>query len=341
MPLKKDGSPDGLRPPYLKSFEMIDHPLFVLPVFLARADATPETVRPRDLRNVVDAHGMPIATLNGNHATVAFEADANLSYEKWDEYWRKVHGPRFTYEEGPNDKSMRVLLRYDQIHRLPGGPTSLFAPPYYAPVDENERLFPSVIGRIEPYKRPSFDGLAYMAFRSYEDMVRSFGSGKFPNKIVPEEQVMFRTVTHMVTQEYIVIPSPRHRDAISLVKVHRRRPEMTRAEFQGYWLNRHATLLTSQKVTHQFVRRYAQLHNIGPATEGEIFWHPVSSVWDGISVFSFAGVTDLEDFLMTEEYAAIEADEAKFVDHANSEYWTGVNYNIINRIYPESATDQK
>lgn len=335
MNLKKDGSPDGLRPPYLDKFETVESPLFVLPVFLSRADATPENERPRDPANVVDGDGNLIRDLNGGHSALAFEADANISFEKWDEYWRKVHGPRFTYEEGPEDKSMRVLLRYDQIHRVPGGPTSGFPPPYYAPVDANAKLHASVIGRIAPYNRPSFDGLAYMAFRSYEDMVTSFGSGKFPAKIVPEERVMFRAVTHMVTQEYIIVASPRHRDAVSLVKIHRRAADLTRGQFQERWLRDHAPKMVAKPATHQYVRRYAQLHNIGPAREGDLFWHPVSRVWDGITVMSFSCVADLEDFIMSDDYNTMLSDEAEYSDLSLSEYWTGINYNIINRLYPE------
>lgn len=333
----KDGSNAGLRPPYLTTFHATDEPLIVLPVFLSRADSTAQRDRPRDSENVVDNNGNPIPEPADDPSALAFESDPNLAYEKWDEYWRKVHGMRFTFEEGPQDRSMSVLLRYDQVHRLPGGPTSAFPPPYHAPLDENGQLHTGVIGRIAPYKRPLYDGLAYMAFRSVEDLTLSFGSGKFPSKIVPEEQVMFRSVPHMISREFILIASATHRDPISLVKTHTRAPDIGRNDFQGRWLQEHAEFVIGTAATHQYVRRYAQLHNIGPK-EGELFWHPISSKWDGLSIFSFAGVTDLEDFLMSDDYAAIEADEARIVDATGSEYWTGVNYNMINRLYPERVT---
>jgi hypothetical protein len=94
----------------------------------------------------------------------------------------------------------------------------------------------------------------------------------------------------------------------------------------------------ARAATHQYVRRYAQLYNVGPANEGELFWHEVGSRWDGITVMSFAGVTDLEDYLMTDHYAAVQADEGKFTAAEGSEYWTALNYNIINRLYPERIT---
>jgi hypothetical protein len=49
-------------------------------------------------------------------------------------------------------------------------------------------------------------------------------------------------------------------------------------------------------------------------------------------------MNDVEDFLMTEDYAAIASHEATFINHHESEYYTCLNYNIINRLYPEVAT---
>jgi hypothetical protein len=228
MAVLKDASATGLRPPYLTTFEATDEPLIVLPAFLSRADSTPQADRPRDPNNVVDTSGKPIPEPATDPSALAFEPNPNLAYEKWDEYWRKVHGMRFTHEDGPEDKSMAVMLRYDQVHRIPGGPTSHFPPPYHAPVDDNGRLHSEVIGKIAPYKRPMYDGLAYMAFKTVEDLTMSFGSGKFPATIVPEERVMFRSVPHLIAKEFILLASPAHRDPISLVKVHKRNPKLSR-----------------------------------------------------------------------------------------------------------------
>ena len=338
MSLLKDGSIAGLRPPYLKNFQTTNEPLIVLPAFLSRADSTAANARPRDPQNVVNSKGEPIADPSERPKELAFEADANINFEKWDEYWRKVHGMRFTYEDGLEDRSMALMLRYDQVHRIPGGPTSFFPPPYRAPVNAEGKLFDRVIGSIPAYRRPTYDGFAYMAFHSVEDLTVSFGQGKFPAKIVPEERVMFRSVPHLITREHIFKASPAHRDAVSLVKVHVRNNSVARPAFQEQWLHEHSNIVLSQPATHRYVLRYAQLHNIGPAKPGELFWHPVGSKWDGITVMSFACMTDLEDFLMSDDYAVIEADEQQHVDAQQSEYWSALNYNIINRIYPEQET---
>jgi hypothetical protein len=86
------------------------------------------------------------------------------------------------------------------------------------------------------------------------------------------------------------------------------------------------------------VQRYAQLHNVGPSSEGEQFWHPYGRTIDGVTVMAFASMNDVEDFLMTEDYALIASHEATFINHNESEYYTCLNYNIINRLYPEVAT---
>jgi len=41
---------------------------------------------------------------------------------------------------------------------------------------------------------------------------------------------------------------------------------------------------------------------------------------------------------MADDDDAIAADEAKFGDPQATEYWTALNYNIINRLYPERVT---
>ena len=237
-----DGSETGLRPPYLTKFEATDEPLIVLPAFLSRADSTPQADRPRDPKNVVGHDGHPIANPDADPSALAFEPNPNLAYEKWDEYWRKIHGMRFTYEDGPEDKSMAVMLRYDQVHRVPGGPTSHFPPPYSAPVDAHGRLHSRIIGRIPAYKRPTYDGFAHAALQGIEDFSLPYRQRRGSTKIVPEEQVMFRSVPHMIAREHILIASPRHREAVSVIKVHRRNPARSREEFQKRWLHAHAAL---------------------------------------------------------------------------------------------------
>lgn len=149
------------------------------------------------------------------------------------------------------------------------------------------------------------------------------------------EQVAFRMVTREVAREHITIPSARHRDPVSLVKIHRRRPDLSREAFQERWPKAHADLVAGKAAAGAFVRRYAQRHPFG-STQAD----PKGSKIDGITVLSFASLNDVEDYLVTADYAAIEAAAAEPADPAASEFWTAVHYSAINRLVPELATER-
>lgn len=319
------------RPPGRRTYHTTDAPLIVTPTFLTRADSTPRAARPMDPGSTKGQHGEAIENPDAEPAEIALEADPNLSYERWDEYWRKVHGPKFAYEEPGTDNE--PVLRYDQVHRFAGGPSSYFRPPYLAMVEADGKLVSDPYARVPAYRRPRFDGFAYIAYAAEADINRVLKQPQYDKRIIADEQTAFRLVTREIAREYILLPSPQHRDPISLVKIHYRRPELSREEFQTRLLDHHAALVIAQPATHTYVRRYAQLHNIG-STQAD----PEGSLIDAISVLSFASVNDVEDYLATNDYQAIEADEATFIDLERSEFWTGLNYSVINRLLPELAT---
>ncbi|MET0270061.1 MAG: EthD domain-containing protein, partial [Sphingomonas sp.] len=151
---------------------------------------------------------------------------------------------------------------------------------------------------------------------------------------IADEQTAFRMVTREITREFILIPSARHRDPISLVKIHMRRPELDRETFQHRLLHEHADLVLAQPATRELVRRYAQLHNIG-STQAD----PEGSKIDAVSILAFACMNDVEDYLIHDDHAAIAASEAVLAGEG-SEWWTAINYSVINRLAPEVATDR-
>ncbi|SDA33032.1 hypothetical protein SAMN02799622_05428 [Methylobacterium sp. UNC378MF] len=93
--------------------------------------------------------------------------------------------------------------------------------------------------------------------------------------------------------------------------------------------------MAGKPATAEHVRRYAQLHPFGSTQED-----PECSKIDGIWVVSFASLSNVEDFLVTADHAAIEAAEAEFADTGASEFWTAVNYGVVNRLVPELATER-
>lgn len=147
------------RAPYLQPEPGSDRPLIVLCSLLSRADNTPLAERRRADGHILDHAGEVIIDPAADASANAFEGNPNLNFEHWSEYWRKVHGVRFIHAEEPDDRSLERLLRYDQLHRFAPGPTQTDAPPYRAPVDDEGKLWRTVVGHVEGYQRPAGTGL--------------------------------------------------------------------------------------------------------------------------------------------------------------------------------------
>ena len=319
------------RAPVRHAFTATTKPLIVTPTFVSRVDNTARDARPQDEGSSRDRHGDEVENPDKRPHDLAIEPDPNLSFEHWDEYWRKVHGPKFAWDE-PGSSSGRVL-RYDQVHRVASGPSCFFRPPYRAMVDESGRLPGDPERRVPAFGRPRWDGLAYITYAEERDIERVLGQEKFAKRIIADEQTAFRMVTREITREFILIPSARHRDPISLVKIHMRRPELLREAFQQRLLHEHAAVVLKAPATHEFVRRYAQLHNIGSTQDD-----PEGSRIDAVSILAFSSMNDVEDYLVSDDHATIETSENALAG-SGSEWWTAINYSVINRLLPELATE--
>jgi hypothetical protein len=318
------------RPPLGATQASSARPLIVTPTFVSRVDDTPRGKRPQDTGASKSRHGHEVHFPNWRPHALALEGDPNLAFEHWDEYWRKVHGPKFAWDE-PGSSSAAVL-RYDQVHRVASGPSSAFPPPYRAMVGGDGRLPSDPEKHVPAYRRPRWDGFAYIAYAEEADIERTLSQEKFDKRIVADEQVAFRMVTREITREYILIPSARHRDPVSLVMIHMRAPSMSREVFQQRLLGEHARLVLGQQATRDLVRRYAQLLNIGSTQKD-----PEGSRIDAVSVLSFASLNDVEDYLVSADYPAIAASLAA-LQGEGSEWWTAINYSVINRLGAEVAT---
>lgn len=325
------------RAPYLQPEPGSDRPLTVLCSLLSRADNTPLAERRRADGHVLDHAGNVLADPAADASANAFEGNPNLNFEHWGEYWRKVHGVRFIHAEEPDDRSLERLLRYDQFHRFAPGPTHTDAPPYRAPVDAQGKLWPTVVGHIEAYRRPRWDGIAYLNFASPEDIAVVLGNARVRQKILPEDQAIFRDIAPVLSRQYVIVPSGTGFDAVTLVKLHVRNPAISREAFQQWWLHEHAPLAAAQ--SKGWARRYVQLHNIGPTESGQPLYHPQASGIDGVTLMDFANINDLEDFLRSPEQKAIAEDEARMTDAAAGEWWTTIGMALVNRIASECATD--
>jgi hypothetical protein len=330
MPTDFDRSDNLHRPPLGATQGSIDRPLIVTGTFVSRVDDTARGDRPLDAGASTSKHGHAIHFPNWRAGALALEDNPNLAFEHWDEYWRKVHGPKFAWDEPGS--SGALVLRYDQLHRIASGPSSFFAPPYRAMIDASGKLPSDPHKHVPALQRPLWDGLAYITYAEQDDIEATLKQEKFAERIIADEQVAFRMVSREITREFILIPSARHRDAISLVKIHKRNRALSREQFQHQLLHEHAQLVLANPATKEFVRRYAQLHNIGSTQKD-----PEGSKIDAVSLFAFASMNDVEDYLVSEGHAAIAAAEDALCG-AGSEWWTALNYSVINRLMPEVAT---
>ncbi|HSB61520.1 MAG TPA: EthD domain-containing protein, partial [Vicinamibacteria bacterium] len=94
---------------------------------------------------------------------------------------------------------------------------------------------------------------------------------------------------------------------IKVVTCIRRRPGMGVEDFQAYWRTRHPAVVTALPG----LRRYVQSHTL---VAGYAKGQPV---WDGIAEVWFDDTAAVRALQPTPEYAAVRADEARFIDRAS------------------------
>ena len=101
-----------------------------------------------------------------------------------------------------------------------------------------------------------------------------------------------------------------------------RHPEMSRQQFQDYWLNSHGPLF--QKFSNTFkVKRYVQSHTIDtPLNVGIRESRGMAEEFDGVAELWFESEEELIEAMSSPEGQKLSAmlleDEAKFLDHARS-----------------------
>jgi uncharacterized protein (TIGR02118 family) len=121
---------------------------------------------------------------------------------------------------------------------------------------------------------------------------------------------------------------------IKLVFSLRRRPEMTREEFQDYWRDRHAPLV-HRHAAALGIRRYVQTHarssDVGTAQSAARGSEP--DAYDGQAELWWDSLDDLLAASSTPagRQAAIELleDERRFIDLERSPLWIGEEHAVV------------
>lgn len=120
---------------------------------------------------------------------------------------------------------------------------------------------------------------------------------------------------------------------IKLVFALRRKPELTREEFQAYWRGTHAPLVAERAEVLK-IRRYVQVH-----TSDLDGLHGAFQKRNGGAPEPFDGVAELwfdslealggDDPAVRQAQAELLADEANFIDLPNSPMWMAEEHEVV------------
>ena len=109
---------------------------------------------------------------------------------------------------------------------------------------------------------------------------------------------------------------------IKLVMCLHRRSDLSREQFQDYWLNQHGPFFQQNAATMRS-QRYVQSHTIdSPLNDGMRESRAMQPEFDGVAEVWFASEADLVEAMSSAEgqelSAALLKDEQNFIDHARS-----------------------
>ena len=109
---------------------------------------------------------------------------------------------------------------------------------------------------------------------------------------------------------------------IKMVMCLRRRPEMTREQFQDYWLNQHGPFFQKNAGAMK-AKKYVQSHTLDtPLNEGMRSSRGMLPEYDGVAEVWFESEEELMAALNSPEGqelgAALFEDEGNFIDHTQS-----------------------
>ncbi len=194
-------------------------------------------------------------------------------------YWREVHGPIAL--------SITGLRRYVQSHR-----SAHAFPGFTCPYDGVAEIW--------------FDDLATLANLPNDPGYVNGAQADEPNFIDTDKLVF------LATREHVFIEGPPIAQDTPLIKavfLIKRRPDLSVAEFQDYWINGHAPQIPRDAG----ILRYVQCHQ-APETYAE-----GTPAYDGVAELSFADHAAFEAYWSSDRIQAIfAADAPRFLDAANS-----------------------
>ena len=120
---------------------------------------------------------------------------------------------------------------------------------------------------------------------------------------------------------------------IKLMFALRRRSDLTREEFQRYWLEQHGPLVRSYAEVLG-IRRYVQVHTFADEVHAPLrASRSAPEAYDGVAELWYDSLEALGAVVATDEgraaAVALLEDERRFIDHARSPLWLAEEHPII------------
>lgn len=117
---------------------------------------------------------------------------------------------------------------------------------------------------------------------------------------------------------------------VKLVFCCRRNPELSRAEFQLYWLEEHARLVRSLREDIPSMVRYVQSHTLDtPANDAVRVSRGTKEPYDGITEVWFEELGGVSTEASVEAGRRLLEDESTFIDFAGSSVFYTVEHEIF------------
>ncbi len=215
---------------------------------------------------------------------------AGMGEADFHRYWRQTHGPLAL--------KMSKLRRYVQSHRiapdLPGFET--------CPYDGVAEIW--------------FDDLATLQNMPNDPEYTQYAQADEPNFVDMDSLIFLATHEHVVIEgPPIAVDTP----LVKMIFLFRRKPGMSVADFQDYWLNGHAPQIPRDAG----VMRYVQCHQLAETyADGE-------PVFDGVAELSFADLDAFNAYWGSERIQAIFAEDApRFMDLENTTGFLAEDYRV-------------
>ena len=128
---------------------------------------------------------------------------------------------------------------------------------------------------------------------------------------------------------------------IKLVFALRRRPDLSREEFQTYWREHHAPLVRSHAEALG-IRRYVQVHTLPDDLHAPLRdSRGAPDAYDGVAELWFDSIEALGAAAVSDEgraaAVALLEDERRFIDHAHSPLWLADEHPVVG---PEVEYDE-